>query len=113
MPPFRTVLIANRGEIAVRIIRACRELGLRTVAVASQVDQGAPHTELADDVYDIGGPKVTDSYLNLPRLLEIARASGAQAIHPGYGMFAENAEAARRVRDAGLVFIGPSADVIA
>ena len=113
MPGFRKVLVANRGEIAVRVIRACRELGIRTVAIASRADQGAPHTELADEVHDVGGPKIADSYLNLPRILEVARQAGAEAIHPGYGMFAENAAAARQIGDAGLVFIGPPAEVIA
>src|SRR5437588_526142 len=86
MPGFRKVLVANRGEIAVRVIRACRELGIRTVAIASRADQGAPHTELADEVHDVGGPKIADSYLNLPRILEVARQAGAEAIHPGIGM---------------------------
>jgi len=113
MPVFRKVLVANRGEIAVRIIRACRELGIRTVAIASRADQGAPHAEMADEVHDVGGPKIADSYLNLPRILEVARRAEAEAIHPGYGMFAENAAAARQIRDAGLVFIGPPPEVIA
>lgn len=113
MPEIRTVLVANRGEIAVRVIRACRELGLRAIAVCSEADRGAPHTRLADEVYEIGGPRVTDSYLCLPRILDVARQARANAIHPGYGMFSENAAAAREIEAAGLVFIGPPSEAIA
>ncbi|MBM3450173.1 MAG: acetyl-CoA carboxylase biotin carboxylase subunit [Armatimonadetes bacterium] len=112
MAAFRKVLIANRGEIAVRIIRACRELGIGTVAIASSADADAVHARLADEVYEAGGPKAAESYLNLDRILEIAKESGAEAVHPGYGFFAENAAAAQRIIDAGLVFIGPRPDAI-
>lgn len=113
LAPFRKILIANRGEIAVRVIQACRELDIRTVAIASEVDREAPHALLADEVHMIGGPVVTESYLNLPRIIEVAQHSGADAIHPGYGLFAEDAMAAKRIEEAGLVFIGPPPEVIA
>ncbi len=111
--PFSKVLVANRGEIAARILRACRESGLATVAVCSEADRDSPHTRLADEVREIGGPKVTESYLNLDRILEAAAATNARAIHPGYGFFAENFKFARRIEEAGLTFIGPSSASIA
>lgn len=110
---FSSVLIANRGEIAVRIIRACRELGLRTIAVHSEADAGALHVRLADEAVLLGPAPVRESYLNMDRILAAAAQTGAGAIHPGYGMLSENAEFAQRVLDAGLVFVGPSPDVIA
>ncbi|MDR7420799.1 MAG: biotin carboxylase N-terminal domain-containing protein, partial [Armatimonadota bacterium] len=110
---FAKVLIANRGEIAVRIIRACRELGISTVAVYSDADTMAPHVTLADEAAHIGPSEAMHSYLHIGRLLDAARAAGAQAVHPGYGFLAESAEFAQACRDAGLVFIGPPADVIA
>ncbi len=110
---FRRVLIANRGEIAIRVIRACREAGIETVAVYSEVDAAAPHVVQADRAACIGPAPSTESYLSIPRLIDAARTTGADAVHPGYGFLAENAAFARAVEDAGLVFIGPSPDAIA
>jgi acetyl-CoA carboxylase biotin carboxylase subunit len=110
---FSTLLIANRGEIAVRVIRACRELGIETVAVYSDADAAARHVGLADRAVYLGASPAADSYLSIPRLLEAARATGAQAIHPGYGFLSESAAFAEACRAAGVVFIGPSAESIA
>ena len=110
--PFHRVLIANRGEIAVRIIRACREMGLESVAVYSDADATALHVRLADSAVRVGPAPPTESYLRIDAILDAAAATGADAVHPGYGFLAERAEFARRVRDAGLVFVGPDAEAI-
>ena len=110
---MESILIANRGEIAVRIIRAARDLDLRTIAIYSELDRDAVHTGLADEAWNVGPAPAAESYLNVERILEIARESGADAIHPGYGFLAENAEFARTVMDAGFVWVGPPPDAIA
>ncbi len=109
---FTKILVANRGEIAVRIIHTCREMGIGTAAIYSDVDAGAPHVWLADEAVPIGPAEAAQSYLHIGRILEAARRAGAEAIHPGYGFLAENAAFASACRDAGIVFIGPPADVI-
>ena len=109
---FRTLLIANRGEIAVRVIRTARAMGLRTVAVYSEADSGAMHVAMADDAVLLGPARARDSYLNIERLIEAARQTGAEAVHPGYGFLSENAEFAQACARAGLVFVGPTAEMM-
>ena len=109
---FSSVLVANRGEIARRVILACREAGLRSIAVYSDADADAPYVRLADDAVHLGPTSATESYLSIDRLLAAAKESGAESIHPGYGFLSERAEFARAVVGAGLVFIGPTADVM-
>ena len=110
---FTKILIANRGEIAIRIIRACKEMGISTVAVYSEADRESLHVALADQAICIGGPKAEDSYLNGPRILSAAMYTGAQAIHPGYGFLAENRDFADQCQRMGIQFIGPGAEIIA
>src|SRR6187402_3695230 len=109
---FKKVLIANRGEIAIRVIRACRELGVATVAVFSEADAGALHVRFADEAVCIGPPAPLASYLNVPAIISAAEITAADAIHPGYGFLSENAEFARIVESCGISFIGPSADAM-
>jgi len=110
---IQSVLVANRGEVAVRIIRACRTLGIKPIAIFSEADTGALWTRLADEAHCIGPASARESYLNIARIVEAAKACGVQAVHPGYGLLSESAEFARAVEEAGLGFVGPSPDTIA
>ena len=109
---FRKILIANRGEIAVRVQRACSELGVRSVAVYSDVDRTSLHVRFADEAYEIGPAPSRESYLSIEKLLSVARLAGCDAIHPGYGFLSENPAFARACAGAGVTFIGPSAEAM-
>ncbi|MSV92634.1 MAG: acetyl-/propionyl-CoA carboxylase subunit alpha, partial [Actinobacteria bacterium] len=109
---MKSVLIANRGEIAVRIIRACKDHGLKSIAIYSSEDRNAIHSQMADASYSLGGTTATQTYLNIEKIIEVAKTSGADAIHPGYGFLSENANFAQAVLDAGLIWIGPSPEAI-
>ncbi|HEY0659072.1 MAG TPA: biotin carboxylase N-terminal domain-containing protein, partial [Pyrinomonadaceae bacterium] len=109
---FKKILIANRGEIACRVIRACREMNIKAVAVYSEADEDALHVRMADEAYFIGAPPSNESYLRWEKIIETAIKSGADAIHPGYGFLSENAEFVRRVKEENITFIGPSPEAM-
>jgi len=109
---FKKILIANRGEIAVRILKACQEMDIKTVAIYSDADKEAPHVQLADETVNLGDPAPIESYLNIPKIIKIVQDVGAEAVHPGYGFLAENPDFAKSCNDVGITFIGPSPKVI-
>ena len=109
---FKKVLVANRGEIAVRVMRACREMDIETVAVYSEADRSSLHVMLAHETHNIGPALSTESYLNADKIIEVAKKSGVDAIHPGYGFLSENADFARALQDEGITFIGPTPENI-
>ena len=109
---LKKVLIANRGEIALRVLRACKEMGIKTVAVHSTADRDLMHVMLSDESVCIGPPSSTDSYLNVPALISAMELTNADAVHPGYGFLSENADFAEQVEQCGFIFIGPTAETI-
>ena len=109
---IKKILIANRGEIALRVIRACKEMGIRSVAVFSETDRNSLHVLLADEAYRLGGSSPHESYLNQRRILEVAKSASVDGVHPGYGFLAENPVFADAVHRAGLIFVGPSGNAI-
>jgi acetyl-CoA carboxylase biotin carboxylase subunit len=109
---LKKVLIANRGEIALRVLRACKEMGIQSVAVHSKVDRDLMHVRLADESVCIGGNSPVESYLNIPSIISAAEVTNSEAIHPGYGFLAENADFAEQAEKSGFTFVGPTADVI-
>jgi acetyl-CoA carboxylase biotin carboxylase subunit len=112
-PVFKKILIANRGEIALRVLDACEKLGVSAVTIHSEADATSPHVTRAPESVLVGPAPVAQSYLQIDRILEAAKATGCDAVHPGYGLLSENAEFARRVAEAGMTFIGPKPEVIA
>src|SRR4030043_384947 len=104
---IKKILVANRGEIAVRIIKACQEMNIKTVAIYTNVDSDAPHVHLADETINLGDPTPIESYLNISKIIKIAQETNAEAIHPGYGFLAENPDFAKSCIDVGIIFIGP------
>ena len=109
---LKKVLVGNRGEIAVRVLRACKELGIPTVTVYSEADRNALHTRYADEAYEIGPPPATESYLKIEKIIEVAKRSGAEAIHPGYGFLAENTYFAEACESENMVFVGPGSKAV-
>ena len=110
---LKKILIANRGEIACRVITTCKKMGIRTVAIYSDADRLAKHVSMADEAYNVGPAPTAESYLRIDRILEVIAESGADGVHPGYGFLSENAEFSRRLADAGVTFIGPDEKAVA